>query len=153
MASFAWLRAYSCLNVVGGTCQCMNILRRCWDGCCRSTPSRLFCIPIFPDFSWDSGEPLWVFLFFVNKFVLFIVAGKVVEGDPRQLVDFLVVSRNIELLIDYFLCFFEEIDGFFELHWFRKEVRYLRYDNPVLLSSSNIFYTFSLEKLCYYAIL
>ena len=52
----------------------------------------------------------------MNKFVLFIVAGKVVEGDPRQLVDFLVVSRNIKLLIDYFLCFFEEIDGFFELH-------------------------------------
>ena len=87
------------------------------------------------------------------KNVLFVVAGKVVEGYPCKLIDFLVVSGNIELLIDYFLGFFKEIDGFFELHWFRIEVRYLRYDNPVLLSSSNIFYTLSLEKLCYYAIL
>ena len=114
-ANFAWLKASSCLPHTVCTCSDTNRWRRYWGECCPWTPSHWFCTLRFINFSWDSWEPLSVFWFYLQRQLLFIVAGDIIEGDSCKLVHFLVISRDEHFLVDYFFCLLEEVDGFVEL--------------------------------------
>lgn len=74
------------------------------------------------------------------KGILFIVACDVVEGHCRELVYCLALAVDNELLCDYLFCFFEVLYGLHEVGYVAKEILYFRYERPVLLSSSMMFW-------------
>ena len=58
---------------------------------------------------------LWVYDFWIGKMILFIVAGQVVEGDACNLIYFLMLGVDFQLLSDCFFCFLEILKGLSEL--------------------------------------
>ena len=62
----------------------------------------------------------------MGRGVLLVVAGEVVVGDARELVDLGVAGGDHHLLVEDLLGLLEVVDGFGELHCVGRYVRYFR---------------------------